>query len=311
MTAIERGGRLPQLHGQRFVTDGGMETDLIFHHGVDLPHFAAFPLVERAEGRALLQGYYDDYARIARGAGAGLMLESPTWRANPDWGDRLGYSARSLSDINRAAIEMLAQLQEGYASTIAEVIVSGMVGPRGDGYRPDAPVDPDEAAEYHRPQLEAFADAGADMATAYTLTDVGEAIGIVRAARDVGLPVAISFTVETDGRLPGGPSLAQAISEVDEAGPPEYFLVNCAHPTHIASGLAHPGRWRERILGIRANASTKSHAELDEATELDEGDPRALAAAQHQLNDALPNLSIVGGCCGTDARHVATLWSVQ
>lgn len=311
MTAIERGARLPQLHGQRFVTDGGMETDLIFHHGVDLPHFAAFPLVERAEGRALLEGYYVDYERIARGADAGLMLESPTWRANPDWGDRLGYSTRSLNEINRAAIEMLAQLQKVYASTIAEVIVSGMVGPRGDGYRPDAPVDPNEAAEYHRPQLEAFADAGADMATAYTLTDVGEAIGIVRAARDVGLPVAISFTVETDGRLPGGTSLAQAISEVDEAGPPEYFLVNCAHPTHIASGLAHPGPWRKRILGIRANASIKSHAELDEATELDEGDPRALAAAQHQLNDALPNLSIVGGCCGTDARHVATLWSVQ
>ncbi len=311
MTAIERGARLPQLHGQRFVTDGGMETDLIFHHGVDLPHFAAFPLVERAEGRALLEGYYVDYARIARGAGAGLMLESPTWRANPDWGERLGYSSRSLNEVNRAAIEMLAQLQKGYASTIADVIVSGMVGPRGDGYRPDAPVDPDEAAEYHRPQLEAFADAGADMATAYTLTDVGEAIGIVRAARDVGLPVAISFTVETDGRLPGGTSLAQAIFEVDEAGPPEYFLVNCAHPTHIAPGLAHPGPWRKRILGIRANASIKSHAELDEATELDEGDPRALAAAQHQLNDALPNLSIVGGCCGTDARHVATLWSVQ
>ena len=308
-TAERRVG-LPQLDGRRFVTDGGMETDLIFHRGVDLPDFAAFPLVERAEGRALLEDYYDDYAAIARRAGAGLMLESPTWRANADWGDRLGYSPRSLAEVNRAAIEMLARLRDRYAESIADVIVSGMIGPRGDGYRPGARADADEAAAYHRPQLEAFADAGADMATAYTLTDVGEAIGIVAAAREVGLPIAISFTVETDGRLPGGSSLAQAIPEVDHARRPEYFLVNCAHPTHIASGLREDGPWRERILGIRANASAKSHAELDEATELDEGDPSSLAAAQHELARALPNLSIIGGCCGTDARHVAALWRI-
>lgn len=308
-TAERRVG-LPQLHGRRFVTDGGMETDLIFHRGVDLPDFAAFPLVERAAGRALLEDYYDDYAEIARRAGAGLMLESPTWRANADWGDRLGYSRRSLAEVNRAAIEMLAGLRDGYADSIADVMVSGMIGPRGDGYRPGAPADADEAAAYHRPQLEAFADAGADMATAYTLTDVGEAIGIVAAAREVGLPIAISFTVETDGRLPGGSPLAQAISEVDRAQGPEYFLVNCAHPTHIASGLSEPGSWRERIFGIRANASAKSHAELDEATELDEGDPSSLAAAHHELARAFPNLAIIGGCCGTDARHVAALWRI-
>ena len=308
-TAERRVG-LPQLHGRRFVTDGGMETDLIFHRGVDLPDFAAFPLVERAAGRALLEDYYDDYAQIARRAGAGLMLESPTWRANADWGDRLGYSRRSLAEVNRAAIEMLAGLRDGYADSIADVMVSGMIGPRGDGYRPGAPADAEEAAAYHRPQLEAFADAGADMATAYTLTDVGEAIGIVAAAREVGLPIAISFTVETDGRLPGGSPLAQAISEVDRAQGPEYFLVNCAHPTHIASGLSEPGSWRERIFGIRANASAKSHAELDEATELDEGDPSSLAAAHHELAPAFPNLAIIGGCCGTDARHVAALWRI-
>ncbi len=306
----ERPRGLPQLHGERFVTDGGMETDLIFHRGVELPHFAAFPLVEHAEGRALLEEYYDGYAAIARRAGAGLMLESPTWRANPDWGNRLGYPARSLVEVNRAAIAMLSRLRERYAEVVADVIVSGMIGPRGDGYRPGAAADPDEAAAYHRPQLEAFAEAGADMATAYTLTDVGEAIGIVVAAGEVGLPIAISFTVETDGNLPGGQSLAQAITEVDDVERPEYFLVNCAHPTHIACGLGEPGPWLERVLGIRANASTKSHAELDEATELDEGDPSSLAAAHDDLARAFPNLSIVGGCCGTDARHVAALWKV-
>lgn len=302
---------LPQLRGRRMVTDGGMETDLIFHHGVDLPHFAAFPLLEDTPGQALLEDYYDSYAAIARAAGAGLMLESPTWRANPDWGDRLGYSTEDLARVNTSAIAMLAHLRERYAGTITDVILSGMVGPRGDGYRPGRLVDPGEAAGYHCPQIEAFAQAGADMVTAYTLTDIGEAIGIVQAARANGLPVAISFTVETDGRLPGGAPLAQAITEVDAAASPEYFLVNCAHPTHVERGLAQPGAWHERIVGIRCNASTKSHAELDEATELDEGDPQLLGTAHDRLKPLLPGLSIIGGCCGTDARHVASLWSVD
>jgi homocysteine S-methyltransferase len=310
-TTRESATPLPQLRGRRMVTDGGMETDLIFHHGVDLPHFAAFPMLEDTPGQALLEDYYDSYAAIARAAGAGLMLESPTWRANPDWGDRLGYSTEDLARVNTSAIAMLAHLRERYVGTITDVILSGMVGPRGDGYRPGRLVDPGEAAGYHCPQIEAFARAGADMVTAYTLTDIGEAIGIVQAARANGLPVAISFTVETDGRLPGGVPLAQAITEVDAAASPEYFLVNCAHPTHVELGLAQPGAWHERIVGIRSNASTKSHTELDEATELDEGDPQLLAAAHDRLKPLLPRLSIIGGCCGTDARHVASLWSVD
>ncbi len=302
---------LPQLDGRPMVTDGGMETDLIFHHGVDLPHFAAFPLLETAEGRVMLEDYYDSFAAIARSAGSGLMLESPTWRASTDWGDRLGYSTKDLAQVNMSAIAMLAQLRERYAATIPDVVLSGMVGPRGDGYRPDRLLDPGEAAAYHRPQIEAFAQAGVDMVTAYTLTDIGEAIGIVHAARAISLPVAISFTVETDGRLPSGDPLAAAITAVDNAGAPDYFLVNCAHPTHVEAGLAEPGDWRERIMGIRPNASTKTHAELDEATELDEGDLQLLATAHARLNPLLPRLSIIGGCCGTDARHVATLWNVD
>jgi len=310
-TTPESGSWLPQLHGRPLVTDGGVETDLIFNHGVDLPDFAAFPLVEDAKGRAMLETYYDGYAEIARAAGAGLMLESPTWRSNPDWGDRLGFSSADLARVNRSAITMLAPLRERYLATIADVVVSGMIGPRGDGYRPDRLLEPDEAAAYHHPQIEAFAEAGAAMVTAMTLCDVGEAIGIARAARVVGLPMAISFTVETDGRLPGGASLSQAITEVDAAAGPDYFLVNCAHPTHIEPAFAEPGAWRERIVGVRPNASTKSHAELDEATELDAGDPQLLATAYDRLRPLLPRLSIIGGCCGTDTRHVASLWGVD
>jgi S-methylmethionine-dependent homocysteine/selenocysteine methylase len=291
------------------VTDGGMETDLIFHHGVDLPLFAAFPLVDTPAGRSLLTAYYDEYAAIARRAGAGLMLESATWRANPDWGDRLGYSPADLARVNRDAISMLAELRERYRGDLADVVISGMVGPRGDGYQPGEEPGPDEAADYHAAQIEALAAAGADIVSAYTLTSIGEAIGIVRAASSAGVPAAISFTTETDGRLPGGESLAEAITRVDAAARPAYFQVNCAHPVHVAAALAEPGSWRERIYGVRYNASTRSHAELDEAADLDEGDIGLLAGRHRQLAAGLPALAIVGGCCGTDARHVEALWN--
>jgi homocysteine S-methyltransferase len=293
------------------VTDGGLETDLIFHHGADLPHFAAFPLLDSDHGRALLAGYYDGYAAIARGAGAGLVLDSPTWRASPAWGARLGYSPAELARANTSAIALLAQLRDRYAASITDIVLSGMVGPQDDGYQAGRSPSPDEAAAYHRPQIEAFATAGADMVSALTLTSTGEAIGIVRAARAAGLPVTISFTVETDGRLPGGLPLAQAISEVDGHAGPDYFMVNCAHPTHIAPALAEPGSWRQRILGLRYNASAKSHAELDEADGLDDGDPQLLAGQHAQIAPLLPPVPVLGGCCGTDTRHVAALWAAR
>ena len=305
---------LPQLSGTPLVTDGGMETDLIFHHGVDLPHFAAFPLVETRAGRDQLTRYYDGYAAVAAGAGAGLLLEAPTWRASPDWGALLGYDAAGLARVNGAAVEFLRGLRERYAGSLGDrdALVAGMVGPRSDGYQPGEAMSADEAQEYHGPQIRAFAAAGADMVSALTLTGAGEATGIVRAARDAGLPVAISFTVETDGTLADGGTLAGAIGAVDAAAAPDYFGVNCSHPGHVAPALSAPDGddgWRDRIAGVRYNASALSHAELDESEELDEGDPAALAAAHRKVAPLLPRLSVLGGCCGTDARHVAALWA--
>lgn len=292
------------MQSRTFVTDGGLETDLIFHHGIDLPFFAAFPLVNDAAGRAALEKYYDGYAAIAAAAGTGLMLESPTWRASPDWAAKLGYSAAQLARTNEAAIAHLEELRKRYG--ITDCVISGAIGPRGDGYRADIIQTPDEAAEYHSAQIAAMV--AADLVTAYTLNYTAEAIGIVRAARAHGKPVAISFTVETDGRLPDGTPLVHAIQATDEAAAPDYFLVNCAHPVHIGQGLTE-GPWLERIHGLRVNASQLSHAELDEAEQLDEGDPVRLAADHRALEALLPNLSIVGGCCGTDSRHVAALWN--
>jgi S-methylmethionine-dependent homocysteine/selenocysteine methylase len=290
-----------------YVTDGGLETDLIFHYGIDLPFFASFPLLASPEGRASLEKYFDGYAAIAAGTGYGLMLESATWRANPDWGTRLGYSAQALTQANIDGIELLQQLRGRYAASVEDIVVSGAIGPRGDGYQANLRMQPQEAADYHSAQVDAFAKAGADMVTAYTMTHAGEAIGIVQAARAAGLPVAISFTVETDGSLPDGTTLAQAIGEADATAAPDHFLVNCAHPSHIERALADAGPWRERIKGLRPNASLKSHAELDEAEELDEGHFDELTGAYQRVSALLPELSIVGGCCGTDARHVARL----
>ena len=310
MTAAT-GTLLPPDRGRSFVTDGGIETDLIYRRGVDLPNFAAFPLLESPDGRALLRRYYEDYVAIAEASGHGLLLESPTWRANADWGRLLDYSAPDLTRVNMAGIAMMAEIRRHHRHEIVDILVSGTVGPRYDGYSAHARLEPDAAARYHQPQLAAFAAAEADLATAYTITHVGEAVGIVRAARAVGLPIAVSFTIDTDGRLPSGTTLARAIAAVDATAAPDYFLVNCAHPSYIERALTDPGAWTERIAGTRANASLASHAELDQATELDDGDPDEFAAAQRRLMARLPHLSILGGCCGTDARHIAALMNVR
>ncbi len=299
------------LRDRRFVTDGGLETDLSYHHGADLPDFASFPLVEQTRGRELLVRYFDGYAEVARRAGAGLMLESPTWRANPDWGERLGYDAEALDRVNRASIDLMHERRDAHPDLHGNgVLVGGIIGPRGDGYVPGERLSPADYADYHRPQLASFKAADADLATALTLVGADEATGVVAAARDVGLPIAVSFTVETDGRLAGGTPLRDAIEEVDAAGGPDWFLVNCAHPTHVAPGLDDGGAWRDRIAGFRPNASRMSHAELDVAEELDEGDPAELRASYDELATRLPGLRVLGGCCGTDARHVAALWGV-
>jgi S-methylmethionine-dependent homocysteine/selenocysteine methylase len=303
---------LPQLSGTGlFVTDGGLETELIFHHGLDLPCFAAFPLLENPDTCARLRRYYDGYLAIARDHGAGFVIETPTWRANPDWAGQLGYSPEQLDAANRAAVSLAEEVRAVAAADGITAVVSGCVGPRGDGYDPGIAMTPEEAERYHSVQIGTFATTSADQVTAITMTNAEEAIGIVRAASAAGIPAAISFTVETDGRLPTGQPLHEAIEQVDAAtgASAAYFMVNCAHPTHFADALAPDGAWRRRLVGLRANASMRSHAELDEATELDEGDPVDLGARHAALRDRLPAVTVLGGCCGTDARHVAAIVS--
>ena len=297
---------LPQVGGGLFVTDGGIETTLIFHDGLDLPLFAAFGLLKNEQGTTALRRYYEPYVRIAREHGAGPVLESPTWRANPDWARQLGYSAEELDRLNREAIGLMEDLREDADPEGPPVVLSGCVGPRGDGYGLEHLMAAGEAEGYHAVQIGAFASTEADMVCAITMTYADEAIGITRAARSAGMPVAISFTVETDGRLPSGQGLDAAIAQVDDetGGGPDYYMINCAHPTHFAGALPAGEPWLERVRGLRVNASTRSHAEIEDATELDEGDPLDLAARVLELREALASVNILGGCCGTDARHV-------
>jgi len=298
---------LPQLEGDLFLTDGGIETSLIFHQGLDLPEFAAFVLLDSEAGVDQLRRYYEPYLALARESSAGFVLESPTWRASPGWAARLELSVEKLSALNRRAIALMEELRESAGDT--PVVISGCVGPQGDGYRPAELLSADAAREYHSTQIGTFADTAADMVTAVTMTYAEEAIGVTQAARDAGLPVVISFTVETDGRLPNGQGLGEATEQVDAAtaGAPAYYMINCAHPTHFEDVLGAAEPWRDRIRGLRANASVLSHDELDAMEELDDGDPADLGARYAALRSRLPNLNVVGGCCGTDHRHVAAI----
>lgn len=302
---------LPQLSGDLFLTDGGLETTLIFKQGIEIPHFAAITLLKSEGGRAALREYFQDFAAIAKARDAGFIFDSVTWRAGPDWAEPLGYTVEGLEQAIRDAIAFQVELRDELEGDGTRVVINALIGPRGDGYDPDRAMTADEAEAYHARQLAVLAETEADLACALTMNNAVEAIGIAKAAGAVGLPIVISFTVETDGKLPTGQTLKDAIQAVDDTTNegPVYYMINCAHPDHFDHVLTGEP-WTERIRGIRANASRKSHAELDESEELDEGNPRELGAQYLALRERLPKLSILGGCCGTDHGHVEQIAKV-
>lgn len=299
---------LPQLNGNLFLTDGGLETTLIFHDGLDLPLFAAFDALTYDKGREALTGYFATYAKLALQYNTGVVLESATWRASTDWAQQLSYSDDALDKMNREAIALLVDTRNEFETAQSPIVISGCVGPRSDGYNPSEFMTADEAEAYHSTQIKTFSETEADMIAAITMTYVEEAIGITRAAQAHNMPVTISFTVETDGKLPTGQTLKEAIELVDKAtdNGPAYYMINCAHPSHF-DHVFDDESWLERIAGLRANASTMSHAELDEAEELDDGNPVDLGQRYQALRATLVNLNIVGGCCGTDHRHIEAI----
>jgi S-methylmethionine-dependent homocysteine/selenocysteine methylase len=298
---------LSQMRGDLFLTDGGIETTLMFLEGLDLPFFAAFHLFRTQQGEDALRKYFRTYAELAKKHRSGLVLETATWRASADWGNKLGYTSRELAEVNRRSVAMLEEIRTEYETANSSIFISGCIGPRGDGYVPTALMSVDEAESYHSQQVETFAGTAVDLVTAITMNYTEEAIGLARAARNEELPVVISLTVETDGRLPTGQSLGDAIKQIDAATAsyPSYFMINCAHPSHFSTIVEGEQPWKDRIHGLRANASKMSHAELNEASELDAGDPEALGRDYAMLKSRqLKHLNVFGGCCGTDHRHV-------
>jgi len=291
------------------LTDGGLETTLIFQNGIDLPHFAAFDLINKPQYKKVLSSYYKKYMNLAVKNNTGFIMESPTWRANPDWGYKLGYSEKELVMVNKQAIADMQALSLEYSPQIETILISGCIGPRGDGYTVKDAMTAAEAATYHNDQIIAFKEAGADLTSAFTMNYINEGLGISLAAKKNRMLVVISFTVETNGNLPSGESLKSAIESIDKQTKnyPLYYMINCAHPSHFIHELEKKGAWKERIMGIRANASCKSHTELDESTEIDSGDIINLANWHKILKQQLPNLKVYGGCCGTDHSHIEAI----
>lgn len=300
-------GHLPQLDGGLFLTDAGLETDLIFNKGIEIREFAAHTLLGDDVGQSALAEYFRGFLMLANDVGAGFVLDTQTWRAHPHWADSLGASPDDLARANREAVAFVSGIRAEFDRNVGPIVLNGLIGPRGDAYAPDVVVAADEAEAYHATQIGWLADTDVDMVTALTFTQSDEAIGAVRAATAAGLPIVVSFTVETDGSLPNGETLGGAIEAVDAAtnGAAAYFMVNCAHPEHFSTVLS--GDWNRRIRGIRCNASRQSHAELDEAEVLDDGDVAELAAGYRGLVEAMPWLNVFGGCCGSDLRHVAEI----
>lgn len=307
MRALHR-HQLPQSNGITLLTDSGLETTLIFHEGLELPLFASYPLLETVEGRSVLRTYFERHLAIAADHGTGFLLEAPTWRASRDWGHQIGHSPADLKQLNQAAIALLADIRRG-SESVSPVVISGNIGPRGDGYQPDLAMTADQAEAFHAEQIGWFAETEADMVSAFTISTVNEGVGIIRAAAAAGMPSVVSYTTETDGRLPDGTPLGEAFEQTDmlTAGAAAYFMVNCAHPDHFRIALESDAAWLKRVWGVRANASRLSHAELDEAENLDHGNPAELGRDYAQLKRLLPNLRIFGGCCGTDHRHVEAI----
>ena len=300
---------LPHQDGRLYLTDGGFETTLIFHEGWDLPIGEAFVLLESDKGRNSIRTYFDRYLPMAVKHGIGFVLETPTWRANPDWAAKAGYGRAHLAQLNRDGIALMREVRKKYESPRTPILISGNIGPRGDGYDPGNLMSPQEAADYHGWQIGIFREENVDCVSAFTLTNVNEALGVAQAAKATKVPCVISFTLETDGRLPTGETLGDAIEAVDgETGAsPIYYMINCAHPTHFANTLESNSNWITRLRAIRANSSCKSHAELDNSSELDTGNPQELGAQYAELLRRFPHINVLGGCCGTDHRHIACI----
>lgn len=294
-----------QRDGKLYLTEGGIETEMMYKWGFDLPHFAMFPLLDNPEAMAAMRGMYRRYLDVAAKHGMCALMGGLDYRASPDWGALLGYSPESLAQANHRSIAFLRELAREYATDIPEILVQGFIGPRGDAYQLNRTITETEAEDYHSVQLATLKEADVDLAWAFTLNNVAEAIGIARAAARIEVPLAISFTLDDNSKLKSGPSLAEAIESVDAAtgGSAVFFSINCSHPFEFEPGL-ESGDWIGRVRGLRPNASRMEKVALCKLGHLEEGDPVELGQLMGDLARRYPHMDIWGGCCGTGDVHL-------
>ncbi|WP_135504117.1 homocysteine S-methyltransferase family protein [Roseovarius aestuariivivens] len=299
----------PRLENKFYLTEGGTETDVLYNYGFELPEFAMFPLLDDPEADKVIRDLYRRYFDVAEKHQTGMLVLGHDYRASPDWGAKLGYTPEGLAEMERRTIGFLEDLRREYEGRVSDVYIAGCVGPRGDAYGTGGGITESEAEDYHAVQLSTLKSTSADMAISLTLNNIPEAIGIVRAAAAIGIPIGISLTLTTEGRLRSGPSLREAIEEIDEKtnGAAAWFGTNCAHPLEFATALADDGPWLDRLRYIRPNAVQMDQIALCKLGHLEDGDPVELGRQMGDVARRFPRADILGGCCGTDERHLGEI----
>lgn len=272
-------------------------------------HVVNSALIYRPEGRAALEHIYHQYLRTGQRHDLPLLLSTPTWRAGLE---RIAAAGLAGRDLNGDNARFMSGLRNSYGDYARKVVICGLMSCRGDAYKPAEAMTADAAHEFHTWQARALAAAGVDFLLAATLPALSEALGLAHAQAATGLPYLISFVARPEGTLLDGTPLHTAIAAIDDgvAPRPLAYLINCTHGSIFRSALLHEGNSsamaRSRVIGLLANTAALSPEELDESPELVAEEPdhfgRTIAALHTELG-----MKILGGCCGTDERHIELL----
>ncbi|PTU32273.1 homocysteine S-methyltransferase family protein [Stenotrophobium rhamnosiphilum] len=295
-----------QKAGVLYMTEGGQETEIMFKFGHDLPQFAMYSLLDKPQALAELKAMYCRYLDASAKHGFVALMGGLDYRASPDWGSLLGYSREALAETQHRCIDFLRDVAKPYVDQLPGISYVGIVGPRGDAYSLNQTITAESAEDYHSVQLETLSKAGVDLVSAMTFNNIPEAVGLSRAAARVGLPLALSFTLDSTCCLKSGPSLKEAIEAVDtQAGDakPTFYGINCSHPFEFEPAI-EPGAWFQRVRSLRPNAAKMDKISLCQLGHLEEGDPKELGELMGDIAKRYPHIDIWGGCCGTWETHL-------
>ncbi len=260
-------------------------------------------------GQSALTRLYREYLDIGRAAGLPLLLGTPTWRAHPERLARAGYAS---CDVNGDAVRFVQGIRAGYGAYAAQVFIGGLLGCQGDAYAPSGGLTAAAACRWVYPQVQAMATANVDFLWAVGLPQAEEALGIAQALAACALPAVLSFIIRADGALLDGTPLQAVVARIDTAVTPRpvAYFINCVHPTTFAAAMAIAGQdaphLRERVIGLQANASALPPEELDGRGQLAADPPDVLADAMLDVHGRW-GVRVLGGCCGTDGRHIAAM----